>query len=193
MERETTLRQDVLGDETLFEKPSRRLNGEAQEAAWETAKAFGLTVLLNICADATFDRFVSGVEMASGYLKGNAASLEGADYGAYLLAALKTAIASTAKLYKAAYMDMRKALSQNEKAAYDAPDMRVYFAAADAKAKEDGDFTTTRYAYEPDETVRRLQEALALAGCNDMLGETLAADGIFGPKTYYAALSLARR
>lgn len=193
MEREKILRQDVSAVGTIFEKPSRRLSGEAQKAAWETAKAFGLAELLNICADATFERFVSGVETAAGYLKGNAASLEGADYGAYLLAALKTAIATTAGLYEAAYTDMLKALNKNGKEAYGAPDMRVYFAAADAKAKEDADFTTTRYAYEPDDTVRRLQEALAQAGCNDMLGEVLAPDGVFGPKTYYAALSLARR
>lgn len=179
--------------ETIFEKPSRVFINDAQKAAWETAHAFGFATLLNTCSDAAFDRFVTGVQTAAAYLKTNAVNLSAVDYGAYMLAAVKTALACDAGLYEAAYTDMLKALNKNDKKTYDAPDVRTYFTAVDAKAKEEKDFTTTRYAYAPDETVKRLQEALALAGCNDMFGEKLLVDGVFGPKTYYAALDLAQR
>lgn len=179
-----------INENSILNSSIRLIESSELKRAWENAKAFGITYLVNTCCDKTFERYVTGLLSAQDYIKNYNPDMPKTDYAVFVLSSVKTALAVDKDYYRKAYTDMMLSYDKKAQAVYRSADIGKYFEMSDNKAYEENSFYSSSYTYDKSEHIQLLQTALNKAGLTDKFGNPLDEDGKFGPNTYYAVINL---
>ena len=174
---------------------NRKLSDPNARYGWRCAEIMQKEGLLNYAGDNSFDAFMDGIRLADEFLLKHGIDPGKIDLSAFYQASIKCLLAEgmgNEELVEQALAEAEQALSpqrdaQGNPISTPRLPLEEYIRLRDNFDYQNGSFTTDRYLGDtPSAQILAAQELLNSLGAVNRFGDSLKADGLFGPNTQWA-------
>ena len=189
------LKEDLYMSENRCLRCNRKLSDPNARYGWRCAEIMQKEGLLNYTGDNSFDAFMDGIRLADEFLLKHGIDPGKIDLSAFYQASIKCLLAEgmgNEELMEQALAEAEQALSPQRDAQGNpilTPRLPLeeYIRLRDNFDYRNGDFTTDRYLGDtPSAQILAAQKLLNGLGATNRFGDSLKADGLFGPNTQWA-------